>query len=170
MKIKITESQLSKIIDEAGGYDDKNIMNIHAQNVQGRLLHSFAETVEVLNSFLQFTSQENYNKQHILNFVSNFSHKIYEDIQLIESLESEIYIDDDFAETIKKYKDSLKKLNNRLRLLYSGGQGLSFEMTLDELVKEVYNQITEIEDCIEELSNMFGTVHSRFRSRLGLDK
>jgi hypothetical protein len=168
MKIIISESQLKKLIEESGGYDDKYIMNIHAQSVQSPLLHSFADTVEILNNFIQFTSSENYTKQHILNFVSNLSHKIENDIILINELSSEIYLDNDFANTIKKYRYSLKKLLNYLKLLYSNDSGLSYDMTMKQLVSVIYEQIEEMQNIIEELSQMFGDVHHRYRTRLGL--
>ena len=47
MNIRITESQLNKVLNEVGGYDDTDIMNKHAQNVQGPLLQTLASTVDI---------------------------------------------------------------------------------------------------------------------------
>ena len=169
MKIKITDSQLRKIINEAGGYDDSNIMNVHAQNVQSPLLHSFAETVDVIHSFMIFSKSENFTKQNAINFISNFSGKVDGDIKMINDLLPEIYLDDDFVEMVKKYRYSLKKLNNYLKLLYSNSSTLSYDMSKDEIINAIYEQIVMMEDCIEEMSNMFGVVQSRYRSRLGFE-
>ena len=168
MKIKITDSQLRKIINEAGGYDDSNIMNVHAQNVQSPLLHSFAETVDVIHSFMIFSKSENFTKQNAINFISNFSGKVDGDIKMINDLLPEIYLDDDFVEMVKKYRYSLKKLLNYLKLLYSNDSGLSYDMTMKQLVSVIYEQIEEMQNIIEELSQMFGDVHHRYRTRLGL--
>lgn len=169
MKIIITESQLSKVIEEAGGYDDKNIMGLHAQNVQGPLLHSFAETVDVLHSFILFSKSENFTKQNAVNFISNLSNKIDGDIKMIDELLPEIYVDNDFAEMVKRYRYSLKNLNMYLKLLYSNSSGLSYDMTKEEIISGIYEQITMMEEYIEEMSTMFGVVHSRYRSRLGFE-
>ena len=41
-------------------------------------------------------------------------------------------------------------------------------MTMKQLVSVIYEQIEEMQNIIEELSQMFGDVHHRYRTRLGL--
>ena len=72
-------------------------------------------------------------------------------------------------EMVKKYRYSLKKLNNYLKLLYSNSSTLSYDMTKDEIINGIYEQIIMMEECIEEMSTMFGVVHSRYKSRLGFE-
>ena len=88
---------------------------------------------------------------------------------MINDLLPEIYLDDDFVEMVKKYRYSLKKLNNYLKLLYSNSSTLSYDMSKDEIINAIYEQIVMMEDCIEEMSKMFGVVQSRYRSRLGFE-
>ena len=57
MKIRITESQLNKVLNEVGGYDDTDVMNNHAQSIQAPLLQTLASTVEVLQSFVEMASK-----------------------------------------------------------------------------------------------------------------
>ena len=52
MKIRITESQLKRVVNEVGGYDDTDIMYTHAQELQSPLLQTLETTVEILNSFI----------------------------------------------------------------------------------------------------------------------
>ena len=169
MKIKITESQLRRIMNESGGYDDKYVMGQHAQNVQRPLLHSFADTVDVIHNFMIFSKTENFTKENAINFITNFSNKVDGDIKMINELLPEIYLDNDFEEMVKKYRYSLKKLNNYLKLLYSNSSTLSYDMSKDEIINAIYEQIVMMEDCIEEMSKMFGVVQSRYRSRLGFE-
>jgi hypothetical protein len=42
-------------------------------------------------------------------------------------------------------------------------------MSKDEIINAIYEQIVMMEDCIEEMSKMFGVVQSRYRSRLGFE-
>lgn len=169
MKIRITESQLKRIVTEEGGYDDRNIMNIHAQSVQEPLLQTFGGTVEVLKSFIDMSMMGKLNKENIKNFISNLTTKLSMDIDMIDRLENEIYVDRDFKKVVKDYKMSLKKLQNYLRLLYSGDFGMVYDMSEQEIIKVILGEIEKLEGDVENLSRMMQTVHNRYRNRLGLN-
>lgn len=169
MKIRITESQLKRIVTEEGGYDDRNIMNIHAQSVQEPLLQTFGGTVEILKSFIDMSMMGKLNKENIKNFISNLTTKLSMDIDMINRLENEIYVDKDFKKVVKDYKVSLKKLQNYLRLLYSGDFGMVYDMTEQEIIKVILGEIEKLEGDVENLSRMMQTVHNRYRNRLGLN-
>jgi len=169
MKIRITESQLKRIVTEEGGYDDRNIMNIHAQSVQEPLLQTFGGTVEILKSFIDMSMMGKLNKENLKNFISNLTTKLSMDIDMINRLENEIYVDRDFKKVVKDYKVSLKKLQNYLRLLYSGDFGMVYDMTEQEIIKVILGEIEKLEGDVENLSRMMKTVHNRYRNRLGLN-
>jgi len=169
MKIRITESQLKRIVTEEGGYDDRNIMNIHAQSVQEPLLQTFGGTVEILKSFIDMSMMGKLNKENLKNFISNLTTKLSMDIDMINRLENEIYVDRDFKKVVKDYKVSLKKLQNYLRLLYSGDFGMVYDMTEQEIIKVILGEIEKLEGDVENLSRMMQTVHNRYRNRLGLN-
>jgi hypothetical protein len=169
MKIRITESQLKRIVTEEGGYDDRNIMNIHAQSVQEPLLQTFGGTVEILKSFIDMSMMGKLNKENLKNFISNLTTKLSMDIDMINRLENEIYVDKDFKKVVKDYKVSLKKLQNYLRLLYSGDFGMVYDMSEQEIIKVILGEIEKLEGDVENLSRMMKTVHNRYRNRLGLN-
>ena len=52
MKIRITENQLQRVINEVGGYDDTEIMGSHASNVHGPLLQTLSTTIGLLNTLM----------------------------------------------------------------------------------------------------------------------
>ena len=169
MKIRITEAQLKRIVTEEGGYDDRNIMNIHAQSVQEPLLQTFGGTVEILKSFIDMSMMGKLNKENLKNFISNLTTKLSMDVDMINRLENEIYVDRDFKKVVKDYKVSLKKLQNYLRLLYSGDFGMVYDMTEQEIIKVILGEIEKLEGDVENLSRMMQTVHNRYRNRLGLN-
>jgi hypothetical protein len=169
MKIRITESQLKRIVTEEGGYDDKNIMNIHAQSVLIPLLQTFGGTVEMLQSFIDMSMMGRLKKENIKNFVSNLIPKLSMDIDMIDRLENEIYVDKDFKKMVKDYKISLKKLENYLRLLYSGDFGMLYDMTEQEIIKVILGEIEKLESDVKNLSRMMQMVHNRYRNRLDLN-
>ena len=167
MKIRITESQLKRIVTEEGGYDDRNIMNIHAQSVHEPLLQTFGGTVEILKSFIDMSMMGKLDKENLKNFISNLTTKLSMDIDMINRLENEIYVDKDFKKVVKDYKMSLKKLQNYLRLLYSGDFGMVYDMSEQEIIKVILGEIEKLEGDVENLSRMMQTVHNRYRNRLG---
>lgn len=169
MKIRITESQLKKIVNEEGGYDDKHIMNVHAQSVQQPLLQTFGGTVEILNSFINMTMMGRLSMDNIKNFISNLTFKLGMDLNIIDTLENEIYIDKDFKNVVKNYKTSLGKLQNYLRMLYSGDFGMIYDMTEQEIVKVILDEIKKLQDVVEHLSTTMRTVHNRYKDRLDLN-
>ena len=169
MKIRITESQLKRIVTEEGGYDDRNIMNIHAQSVQEPLLQTFGGTVEILKSFIDMSMMGKLNKENLKNFISNLTTKLSMDVDMIDRLENEIYVDRDFKKVVKDYKMSLKKLQNYLRLLYSGDFGMVYDMSEQEIIKVILGEIEKLEGDVENLSRMMQTVHNRYRNRLSLN-
>ena len=170
MKIRIKESQLNKVLNEVGGYDDTDVMNNHAQSIQAPLLQTLASTVEVLQSFVEMASKGKLeNKEMVTNFISNLTMKIDLDLDMIDRLKGEIYLDTDFKELVTEYRLSLKRIQNYLRLLYSDKIGMSYDMTKTELIKSVLGQIESIEDMIEKMSLMFQSVHNGYRSRLNMN-
>ena len=172
MKIKITESQLKRVINEVGGYDDTDVMYSHAQSVQAPLLQSLMSTVEILNSFMEMSMEGNLeNKQMITNYISNLNDKLNLDIEMINRLIGEIYLDADFKDMMVEYRLSLKRLQNYLRLLYTSRpqMGMSFDMTKNELIKAIMVQIEGMEDTINKITRMFEKVHGRYQGRLGIN-
>ena len=172
MKIKITESQLKRVINEVGGYDDTDVMYSHAQSVQAPLLQSLMSTVQILNSFVEMSMEGNLeNKQMITNYISNLNDKLNLDIEMINRLINEIYLDADFKDMMFEYRLTLKRVQNYLKMIYTSKpqMGMSFDMTKNELVKAIMGQIEGMEDSINKITRMFEKVHGRYQSRLGIN-
>ena len=176
MKIRITENQLRKVINEIGGYDDKEIMSLHAQNVQSPLLQTLGGTVDMLNALLIHWKESDgeLDKSDLLNYILNLTLKLDMDIDIINKLGDEIYVDDDFRKLISDYKFSLMDFQKRLRILYSKDEkgnptGIAFDMSPKEIYTSLIGEIERLENYVSSLSQMFHTVHSRYRDRLGLN-
>jgi len=170
MKIIISESQLKRLVTEVGGYDDKNVMYAHAQGIQEPIFRELMNTVEIIASYLKLYQEGGLkNKQMIQTFISNLSLKIADDIDMIEYLSDEIYLDDDFKDLVIEYKMSLKRLENYCKLLYSKEISLSHDMSKDELANTVLKYIGNLESTIEKMGKMFHSIHRRYRNRLGIN-
>lgn len=169
MKLIITESQLKRILNEIGGYDDRDIMNVHASSVQSPLLQTIASTVNMLNSFIGMTSYGNPTIESIKNYLDKLILKLSMDVNLISQLEDEIYIDEDFKGSIDAYKRTLISLQNKLRILYSDGLGMIHDMSKEEVISTIMQYLEDLEPMINRMTKMFEVIHGRYRSRLGFN-
>jgi hypothetical protein len=179
MKIKITESQYKKIINEVGGYDDQNVMASHGANVHGTISRSVSETIYMIAEIMEYLEDGEVGKMDIMTAVTNLSNKFSEDIKLIKGLSKEIFLDNDFKELVINYMNSTSKILKYFRMLsgYSagimGGQptnlsyGLGMSMSDTELRSTVKEKILSLGDYLLELSEMFHTIVKRYASRLG---
>ena len=50
MKIKLTETQIQKVLKEVGGYDSLDIMGIHGGSVQGEITRIVSQTVDFMKA------------------------------------------------------------------------------------------------------------------------
>jgi hypothetical protein len=53
--------------------------------------------------------------------------------------------------------------------LYSEDTGLLYDMTENEIIGAIVDEIEKLQSSIEPLVTMFQTVHGRYRDRLGIN-
>lgn len=169
MRIIIKESQLKTLVNEIGGYDTQQLMSQHSGDIQSTLLFLFNELTVIISTLLNGIKSGKLEKEDYLLFADNLSKKIDDDLDIINSYIKEIYIDDDFKSYMIKYRNSLQKFQNRLRLIYDGGIGLGIEMSKNEIYKVFLDEVDKLSLVMEPLSKLFYEIYNRFRTRLGLD-
>ena len=105
MKIIIRESQLKRLMNEIGGYDDAELMGQHAGEIQSKLLIIFTETTNILaNSFIG----DIYGK---LLSIRN----VYSDVLPSEKLSNRTaYQDDIFLRYLGLRKDKFVKIARQI--------------------------------------------------------
>lgn len=173
MKIKLTESQLKKVLKEVGGYDSSEVMATHAGPLHTVISSQTMELLMLVSKLAQGISNEELNRTELVNGIYNLNQKISEYIKQMPDFVKEIYIDDDFKIILKSFISALVKINKYFRMLVGSGQdqsgtfytGLSFDMTQDELGLKVAEQISTLTDQIQELGMMIMTIHQRFNDR-----
>jgi N-acetylglucosamine kinase-like BadF-type ATPase len=169
MKIIIKESQLKKLLNEIGGYDDSELMGQHGSEIQSTLLSLFNQTTSIVANLLDGIKSGKLEKENYLAFAHNLSKKIDSDLNIIDSYVGEIFIDDDFKNSIINYRNALQNFQNTLRLIYDGGMGLGIEMTKNEIYRILMGEVDKLSSVMEPLAQLFYQVHGRFRKRLGLN-
>lgn len=181
MKIKLTESQLNRILKEVGGYDDIAIMQSHAGNLQGELRHLTSETVGLLEIFINHLQDGDLEKEAIMAAIFNLGEKFKSDSKRLEELSEEIYVDEDFKNLIIKYKNSLQiilkyfKLLSNINITIDKGKptpliyGIGMDMGKEELSLKVAQKLNYIGEYISQLGEMFHNIAGRYHHRLNQD-
>lgn len=181
MKIKLTESQVKRILNEEGGYDDVEIMQSHAGNLQGELRHFTSETVSMLEIFINHLQEGMLEKEDIMAGIYNLSEKFKSDTRRIKELSKEIYVDDDFKLLIRKYSNSLQKVLKYFNLLsnitvqikdgkpHPTVHGLGLDMSHQDLTLMVAQKLQGLGEHIGELGEMFNKVAGRYQKRFNQD-
>lgn len=169
MKIIIKESQLKRLLNEIGGYDDTELMGQHGGEIQSTLLSLFNQTTTIISNLLNNIKSGSLERENYLSFAHNLSKKIDQDLNIIDSYIEEIFIDDDFKNSMINYRNALQNFQNILRLIYDGGRGLGIEMSKNEIYKILMDEVDKLSSVMEPLAQLFYQVHGRFRNRLGLN-
>ena len=178
MKIIITETQLKKIIKEVGGYDDKDIMLSHSGVLYGELEVIVSNLIDKLNQILDGIHKKTMNKPLLTKYLMFYQSQLLEKINRIDNLLGEVFLDDDFYNTISNFRDALKELSDYLILLV-GTETRSFEkfapknlsfglindMTLDEVRIYLVKKLKEVESDFLGVRNMFDDVERRYYGR-----
>lgn len=181
MKIKISESQLKKVLSEIGGYDDKEVMAMHGGNVHGEIVRIVAQTAELIEHFISEIKKGELTKENLMAAVFNISQKLEDDIKILNGLSSEIYLEDEFKTILRAYTNTLIKVLRYFRLLSSVGlgrvggsptsftTGLGVGMSQSELTLSIVEQLSKIGRHLDKLGDMFNQVRVRFGRRMQSD-
>ena len=92
MKIIITESQLKRIINEVGGYDDKDVMISHTGILLGDIEFNINKLIDAINSMLQVVNNKEITKDRIINIMKHFMGFIMEIKNEINKYNEEIAV------------------------------------------------------------------------------
>jgi hypothetical protein len=176
MKIIITESQLKKMMNEVGGYDDTNIMYQHGGSLQREMATMLNELGQIITSFVHNNENFVLSKEQVITFASNASRLIGKISDRMTDLEEEIVVDDDLRTEIVRFRSTLRKLSEYLGLLSnhfrdrSTGQpvmsGIGVDMTKEEMIDGIMNKIKSSMGDIRNFTFLLRDVNQRFIDRL----
>ena len=178
MKIIITESQLKKIMNEVGGYDDKDVMISHTGVLIGEIEFNIDKLVDGINSIFNVITNTNMTKDKIINIMKHFIGYIVEIRNSINKYDDEIYLDDDFKKTIKELDGSLGRLFNYLSRVvgyelksFNLGTpknvsfGIGNDISLTELMNGFIEKLQDTKIYVEKMHSMFDQLFTRYQNR-----
>ena len=178
MKIKLRETQLRRVINELGGYDDSFTMSMHGGAIQGEIRDRIYGTTELVEKFAKDIKSDKLTKEHLMLGVSNLSNHFESEVSRLKELTHEIYLDDDFKSLINSYINNLKKIIKYFRLLsrptptFINKQpevtmgGLGMDMSREELSMVIAENLIKWGTFLEKIGEMFETLYRRYRNRL----
>jgi hypothetical protein len=178
MKIIITESQLKRIINEVGGYDDKDVMISHTGILLGDIEFNINKLIDAINSMLQVVNNKEITKDRIINIMKHFMGFIMEIKNEINKYNEEIYLDDDFKNVLVELDGSLDRLFNYLSRMVGNEMksfnlgspknisfGLANDISLNELVSGFIRKIEDTKINVENVLDMFEQLFKRYQNR-----
>jgi hypothetical protein len=178
MKIIITESQLKRIINEVGGYDDKDVMIAHTGILLGDIEFNINKLIDGINSMLQVVNNKEITKDRIINIMKHFMGFIMEIKNEINKYNEEIYLDDDFKNVLVELDGSLDRLFNYLSRMVGNEMksfnlgspknisfGLANDISLNELVSGFIRKIEDTKINVENVLDMFEQLFKRYQNR-----
>lgn len=175
MKIIITESQLNKMMNEVGGYDDHMTMNVHSSILHRELADMMNQLGDILGSFVHHTQNDGLSKQQVLIFSANASMLIGNISKRMGELENEILVDDDLRFEVVKIKSTLKKLSEYLNMLSSITKGrdgnnvrsgVGIEMSNEDMIEGITGKIKSSLDELRYFITLLRDVNQRIINRL----
>lgn len=178
MKIIITETQLKQIMNEVGGYDDKDTMLSHSGILYGEIEVIVSNLIEKLNYILKGMYDKTMTKNQLIKYLEFYNSLIIDNIGRLNQLIGEVFLDDDFYNIIEKFIGALKELSEYLILL-TGSEirsfdkfapkklsfGLINDMTMEDVRIYLVKKLKEIENDFLGMRNMFDDVERRYYGR-----
>lgn len=178
MKIIITETQLKQIMNEVGGYDDKDTMLSHSGTLYGEIEVIVSNLIEKLNYILKGMYDKTMTKNQLIKYLEFYNSLIIDNIGRLNQLIGEVFLDDDFYNIIEKFIGALKELSEYLILL-TGSEirsfdkfapkklsfGLINDMTMEDVRIYLVKKLKEIEKDFLGMRNMFDDVERRYYGR-----
>lgn len=178
MKIIITENQLKRIIDEVGGYDDKDVMITHTGILLGDIEFNINKLLEGINSMSQVVENKNLTKDRIIKIMNHFNGFIFEIKNNIKKYEDEIYLDDDFKNILSKLDVSLDNIFNYLNRMtgnemksFNLGEpknfsiGLVNDIPMSDLLGGFSKKIRDTKNVVMDVLEMFNVLFERYHNR-----
>ena len=178
MKIKLTETQIQKVLTEIGGYDSPDLMGMHGGLLQGEISMRVTQVVLMVQEMINALSEEELSKHQLMAGVHNLTMEIENHKDRLSELTKEIFIDEDFKSLMIAFLSTLNKITKYFKMLVStrpgmlGGKqiagvtGLALDMGASELGLEIAKKLSMLGEHHENLGKMFASISDRYNRRL----
>jgi hypothetical protein len=156
---KIIKEELLK---EVGGYDDKNIMSIHAGVTMGSLTEIYNDLTNTLQG-LANAIMDGHSKEDFVIYLTETSEEIDTLVDAIKIIVGE-FTEDDLIRKAKKIIRSLKNFKNNIDDLVNNSSDTM--ISDEEFVEEVKNLLIKLLPSLKEYGEQLQITNKVFKDRL----
>jgi hypothetical protein len=165
--IKLTESDLEKlvrkIINEVGGYDDPNVMGLHAGHVMSNLVGSYEDIANMISSLTNVIRDGKVTKEDIVDYLD----QIVNELSVIKKIIRDVISDFTEDKLVEESKNFIKKINkfiskSKILLNYSNAMGGE-----EEFKGRVVELLLDLASGVRPFGEELDKVNSMFKGRFG---
>jgi hypothetical protein len=155
---KIIKEELLK---EVGGYDDKNIMSIHASTSMNSLANSFNELTVTVGDLANAVANGD-SKIDLIEYLEkafDINNFLITDIQTVIN----DFTEDDLIESAKNMIKSIKRFNNKIHAITNFSDAMGNDENFTEMVKQL---LIELVPPLQEFGDQLQITGHEFKHRL----
>jgi hypothetical protein len=157
MKLIISESQLKRVINEIGGFDDKDAMGSHSTMIQNNIMVKVVETIKAMKATINLLDTDGIKTENVIYLIEQILDMLDNTSKMLDVFIPEIYLDRDYKEAAIEFNQKNKKLIKKLGMV----KHIAIGMSVME-VKDILNET--IEDIFHTYIN-FGEFANRVNMR-----
>jgi len=165
MKLIISESQLRKVINEIGGFDDRKSMGRQSTLIQNNILLRVAGTINVLKEIIPVINDEKIDSETIVDLIEQLIEIVDENVNMVDAFIPEIYLDKDYKMAMIEYSEKLKKFIKKLEMI----KFISMDTNLSKLKSIFMDVVGKMFEVYHNFGNLANKINMRYIKRMGLD-
>lgn len=163
MKLIISESQLKRVINEIGGFDDKSTMGSHSTMIQNNIMVKVVDTIKAMKSTLNLLDTDGIRTENVIYIIEQILDMLSNTSNMLDVFIPEIYLDRDYKEAAIEFNQKNKKLIKKLGMVKHIARGMSV-MEVKDILNETIEDIFGTYINFGEFSNR---VSMRYMKRMG---
>jgi len=165
MKLIISESQLRKVINEIGGFDDTKSMGRQSTLIQNNVLVRIAGSIDVLKQIITLINDEKIDSETIVELIEQLIEIVDENVNVVDAFIPEIYLDDDYKMAMIEYSEKLKKFINKLEMI----KFIAMDTDISKLKSIFMDVLGKMFEVFHNFGNLANKINMRYIKRMGLD-
>jgi nitrate/nitrite-specific signal transduction histidine kinase len=150
-----------ELLKEVGGYDDKNIMNIHAGATMGSLTEIYSDLTNTLQG-LANAIMDGHSKDDFVSYLKETSEEIGVLLDTIKIIVGE-FTEDDLIRKAKNFTKSLNSFKRKIDVLYNFSDAMGSDT---EFVEKVKDLLIDLVPSLQKYGEQLQITNKVFKDRL----
>ena len=165
MKLIISESQLKKVINEIGGFDDKQSMGSHSSMIQNNISLKIIKTIDAMVTTKELLETPNITTENVIQIIDKLLEIFTDTSKMLDVFTPEIYLDKDYKDLLIKFNMKNKNFIKKLGMVKHISRGMSV-MEIKNILNGV---IGSVMDSYTDFSEIVNTINLKYINRMDSD-